>query len=138
MLLLGVIRLCVCAVIFGTIVGLSNTDRQRQGIIQSGHVEKGYVLPSGRKGALSRPDCSSNGSEQPVEWKDPKPTAFHGEMENLKQLYTSTNGDNWYYNENWNNSSLNFCTWYGVGCDEEGHVLSLSLNDNNLTGCAWH
>ena len=55
----------------------------------------------------------------------------------LEEFYKSTNGDNWYHNDNW-------CTdvpveeWYGVELyegDSEGYMLN--LNDNNLTGDAF-
>jgi len=48
-------------------------------------------------------------------------------------LFISTQGKNWKNNDGWM-GRLNVCTWFGVGCDENGLVTSLSLSDNNLVG----
>ena len=55
------------------------------------------------------------------------------EYEVLKQLYEETNGQNWRNNENWlSEKPLN--TWYGITLDNDGHVKSINLQNNNLTG----
>ena len=48
-------------------------------------------------------------------------------------LYISTDGKDWDNNDGWM-GRMNVCTWYGVGCDDDGRVTSLSLSDNNLNG----
>jgi len=48
-------------------------------------------------------------------------------------IYISTDGNDWENNEGWM-GRMNVCTWFGVGCDEDGVVTSLSLSDNNLSG----
>lgn len=58
---------------------------------------------------------------------------------NLVQRYTaatlfiSTRGGNWNNNEGWM-GRMNVCTWFGVGCNENGVITSLSLSENNLRG----
>lgn len=61
------------------------------------------------------------------------------ERQALLDLYTSTNGDGWKTNTNWNGPPGTECTWYGVSCDAGQNtvtqiVLSDDLNGNNLTG----
>ncbi|MCE5209169.1 MAG: hypothetical protein LLG42_12775 [Chloroflexi bacterium] len=50
----------------------------------------------------------------------------------LTTLYNSTNGTNWTDNTDWLSTDTP-CTWFGVSCSE-GHVQSLSLSANNLSG----
>ena len=51
----------------------------------------------------------------------------------LVALYQATDGDNWYYSENWlSNEPLD--TWRGVTTDESGNVTGLFLTDNRLRG----
>ena len=51
----------------------------------------------------------------------------------LEKLYADTHGENWIHNDNW-------CTgedvrnWYGVRVNSQGHVISISLDNNNLNG----
>ena len=55
------------------------------------------------------------------------------EVAALVALYHATNGESWAVNDNWlTDAPLE--TWYGVGVDGEGRVLSLVLNDNQFTG----
>ena len=51
----------------------------------------------------------------------------------LVELYNATNGANWTNNTNWN-SSAPLDQWYGVSTDGDGRVVSLILEDNELTG----
>ena len=53
----------------------------------------------------------------------------------LQELYKSTRGENdkWKSNEGWETSD-DFCTWYGIDCDENGSVVSIQLGSNNLKG----
>lgn len=55
------------------------------------------------------------------------------EREALIALYTSTDGPNWWNNANWLGPVGTECEWYGVACSS-GHVDSISLLDNELTG----
>jgi hypothetical protein len=49
----------------------------------------------------------------------------------LVELYDSTDGDNWYNNNNWNSGPVS--TWHGVYISA-GRVRSLQLQSNNLNG----
>jgi len=51
----------------------------------------------------------------------------------LMALYNSTNGDEWINNTGWG-TDTSYCDWYGVTCDENGHVTILDLSQNRLTG----
>jgi hypothetical protein len=51
----------------------------------------------------------------------------------LMALYNSTNGDGWINSTGWG-TEASFCEWYGVTCDEYGHVTVLDLDRNWLTG----
>ena len=58
--------------------------------------------------------------------------------QNLSAFYTATGGDNWTRNDNWNIATApneeELATWYGVGLNDEGWLVELSLRENNLTG----
>ncbi len=58
------------------------------------------------------------------------------ERECLLSIYNATNGTNWTNQYNWG-SSRPVSEWYGVDTDENGHVVSLSLNNNNLSGSLY-
>ena len=51
----------------------------------------------------------------------------------LVALYNATDGDNWTDNTNWL-SSEPIGEWYGVTTNSDGHVTSLKLAENNLSG----
>jgi len=53
------------------------------------------------------------------------------ECESLLELYHSTNGAEWKYNEGWNVTNTP-CSWHGVTC--ENGVTKIDLSDNKLTG----
>lgn len=55
------------------------------------------------------------------------------EREALIAFYNATDGDNWKNNTNWC-SSKPVSEWYGVLTDGNGHVTTLSLANNNLSG----
>src|SRR5688572_29847123 len=57
-------------------------------------------------------------------------TIPESECQALRDLYNSTDGDNWRKNDNWNGLSPP-CEWYGVIC-AGGHVTALILPKNNL------
>jgi len=62
------------------------------------------------------------------------------ESSDLSSLYWATNGSNWLNRSGWEEDLLvsstepNYCIWYGISCDETGHVISINLRGNNLTG----
>jgi hypothetical protein len=51
----------------------------------------------------------------------------------LTKFYLELNGDSWTTNDYWLESP-NVCLWYGVGCDSNGAVASISLEANGLVG----
>jgi len=56
------------------------------------------------------------------------------EMDALRALYNSTNGDNW--NRRWNWFEGNPCTnsWWGIACDDDANINSIIMPSNNLVG----
>lgn len=53
----------------------------------------------------------------------------------LVGLFAATGGGAWRANDNWGtNTDPCWDSWYGVTCDEHGHVVALELSDNNLVG----
>ena len=58
---------------------------------------------------------------------------YPAERTALMALYINTNGDGWYSNYGWGTDAP-YCTWYGVSCDGYGHVSSIDLYWNALTG----
>jgi hypothetical protein len=58
---------------------------------------------------------------------------YPAERAALMAFYTSMNGDGWYNNSGWGTDSWH-CDWYGVTCDEDGHVTNLVLDGNGQTG----
>lgn len=55
------------------------------------------------------------------------------EFEILKKIYTNTNGAQWTQKWDISQNKLHEVSWYGVGT-KDGHVVSLSLAGNNLSG----
>lgn len=53
----------------------------------------------------------------------------------LRDLFLSLDGDHWRHNFNqgWM-TDMPHCWWTGIGCDDEGHVVSIMLNDVGLFG----
>lgn len=52
----------------------------------------------------------------------------------LKDFYDGLGGDRWRTADNWNTGDPCWDAWYGVTCDEHGHVISIELVDNKLIG----
>ncbi|TMW57477.1 hypothetical protein Poli38472_003402 [Pythium oligandrum] len=54
----------------------------------------------------------------------------------LKILFWATEGANWKTGWDIQNERSDPCfqQWYGITCDEEGHILSIRLPNNNLVG----
>ena len=51
----------------------------------------------------------------------------------LMALYNNTNGYGWINNNGWGTDTM-YCNWYGVYCDDHGHVKVIGLDWNGLTG----
>ena len=51
----------------------------------------------------------------------------------LMEIYNNTNGNNWLNNTNWGTSEP-LSEWYGVITNENGNVISVNLDGNNLNG----
>ncbi|KAK1733977.1 leucine-rich repeat domain-containing protein [Skeletonema marinoi] len=52
----------------------------------------------------------------------------------LIDFYDSANGAEWTYTTNWLYANASYCNWWGVTCNEMGHVTELVLADNSLWG----
>ena len=61
-------------------------------------------------------------------------SAVSAEREALFALYTQTNGDNWTNNSGWLGAEGTECSWYGVTCNTDGHIETISLPSNGLSG----
>ena len=62
-------------------------------------------------------------------------TSFTHEQERkvLLDIYTYTNGKQWYNSSGWN-SSIEHCSWYGITCHGNSYIKSIMLPFNNLNG----
>ncbi|MBQ5738720.1 MAG: hypothetical protein IIV55_06725 [Alistipes sp.] len=60
-------------------------------------------------------------------------TEDNSDRDILVKFYEDTGGDNWTRNDNWC-SDLPLNDWYGVGTNDEGRVMGLWLDVNNLNG----
>lgn len=58
--------------------------------------------------------------------------------DSLLQFYADMNGGNWTNSSGWVDglagTNCNYCSWYGVVCDQSDNVIELNLANNNLTG----
>eukprot|EP01060_Flectonema_neradi_P024738 TRINITY_DN33618_c0_g1_i1.p1 TRINITY_DN33618_c0_g1~~TRINITY_DN33618_c0_g1_i1.p1 ORF type:complete len:888 (+),score=167.09 TRINITY_DN33618_c0_g1_i1:76-2739(+) len=95
-------------------------------------------------------DCTNPGPPSPTAPPAPAPVPFpQSTHEILSDLYKSAGGDGWFSANNWmSNVYYNPCgtpalpgsqfpyenSWDGVTCDGDGNLISLVLNNNNLTG----
>ena len=55
------------------------------------------------------------------------------ELEALRALYKATNGDDWDDSDNWLTDAP-LAEWHGIRTDDEGRIIEISLDDNNLNG----
>ncbi|GLR17063.1 M12 family metallo-peptidase [Portibacter lacus] len=59
-------------------------------------------------------------------------------VEDLLDLYASTDGENWTNNTGWQDgfagNNCNYCGWYGIECNLNEEIISIDLSDNNLIG----
>lgn len=51
----------------------------------------------------------------------------------LRALFHSTGGANWLQNDNWDTDAV-LSLWHGVKVDDQGRVMKLGLQNNNLQG----
>lgn len=61
------------------------------------------------------------------------PKEFAEERAFLERLFSATNGVDWLHKDNWC-SSLPIKEWYGISLDDDGHVISINLQNNSLKG----
>lgn len=52
----------------------------------------------------------------------------------LEEFYDELGGNFWRYNYNWNSGDPCDNHWFGVGCDSDGHVISLHFFENHVVG----
>lgn len=55
----------------------------------------------------------------------------------LYEFYTSTDGPNWYSSDGWDalaDENGDYCLAYGVECDSDSNIVSISMPMNNLMG----
>ena len=71
--------------------------------------------------------------ETPREDEEPSTSCPREDRETLVSFYEMTDGEGWDESENWN-SEEPLGEWHGVETDEDGNVVSLRLEDNNLSG----
>ena len=79
---------------------------------------------------------TGGGAPPLAEPSDPTPDSPRcGESDRkyLERFYEATGGDAWDRNENWN-SQETLDEWFRVETDEDGEVISLRLEENNLSG----
>ena len=56
----------------------------------------------------------------------------NSELAILSNVYNICNGENWIQKDNWMNSDVDTCDWFGVTCNSEGNVKMLRLRNNKL------
>ncbi len=96
--------------------------------------EVGYFVQTDLYGSETESDESNNiKSTDPIAIVNRYIDA--ADYESLKVLYQATNGGAW-TNKTWRigSNAVTSTGWPGVTFDEEGHVLAIDLQDNNLSG----
>lgn len=56
----------------------------------------------------------------------------HPDYAPLAALYEATDGDNW--TTSWDLSNCDVCSYFGITCNEDGQIIRIDLDENNLTG----
>lgn len=67
-----------------------------------------------------------------VGWRSNGRRSFERQV--LADFYKSTGGENWRTADNWDVGDPCWDAWYGITCDEHGHVIAIDMVDNNLHG----
>ena len=93
--------------------------------------ERGTFNEFGRRSGES--DCRSCPEAQFMGSKQCGGEMVDGDVEILKELYSSTHGNNWVSKDGWATSN-DYCVWHGIGCNAAGRVVSIDLESNGLTG----
>ena len=97
----------------------------------------GGVPPTGGGPSPTGGGPSPGGGGSPPEGpSDPTPPSTpcgESDREYLERFYEASGGDAWHRNENWN-SQEPLGEWFRVETDEDGEVISLRLEENNLSG----
>ncbi|KAL7465661.1 hypothetical protein ACHAXS_005978, partial [Conticribra weissflogii] len=52
----------------------------------------------------------------------------------LGDIFASTGGELWRNNDDWLDEEVDYCTWRGISCDDDGNLVGIDLSNNNLTG----
>jgi Leucine-rich repeat (LRR) protein len=52
----------------------------------------------------------------------------------LQNFFAATNGQSWSTPNNWFHEGSDLCSFTGVSCNEDGHVISISLKKSGLSG----
>lgn len=86
----------------------------------------------GRQSSQSNP-CRSCSTANYMGTKRCEGQVSSGEVDILRELYTTTYGDSWLNNAGWATSS-DYCSWYGITCNSAGNVIKIDLEANNLMG----
>ncbi len=91
--------------------------------------EHGYALKANatRKNFIIENPCG-----QMEDWI--RRVELDDEKASLEAIYNETNGPKWINSTGWMNETVEHCKWYGISCDNEGHITSIELRDNNLAG----
>ncbi len=96
----------------------------------------GYYSIYGRQNttASACQRCEVSGDDEPSPfWGSISCAGVADEVEILKLLFSETNGNDWYRNDNWGKTD-NVCNWYGVECRDDKTVQAIRLGANNLVG----
>mmetsp|Transcript_7755 Transcript_7755/g.11455 ORF Transcript_7755/g.11455 Transcript_7755/m.11455 type:complete len:922 (+) Transcript_7755:242-3007(+) len=66
----------------------------------------------------------------------PEPTHVYTtkQRQGLEELYFATNGASWNSKLNWMSSTVSFCEWIGITCNDDGQVTEIVLEGNNMSG----
>ncbi len=93
-------------------------------------------MPASSARTASTPVPSPTATDAPGTAAATAPPAVSGSAETdreaLVAFYNATNGENWWYNDNWL-SDAPLGEWYGVETNDDGRVIALNLNHNSLS-----
>ncbi|KAJ3434372.1 s-cell enriched with leucine-rich repeat-containing protein slra-related [Anaeramoeba flamelloides] len=123
-------------IILDSLIGKNERETQQSLIKQKKHVEKEQEKEKQIK------------KENENEYKETKSNdcdnlpSTDQNYEILTNFYHSLNGENWSYQFNWLNTSVCFCDWYGIkcqdGCDssdcQDCQIQEINLSENGLIG----
>ncbi len=87
--------------------------------------------------AADNPDTDGDGytdKEEITAGSDPLAALETPERLALIALYNAAGGAGWTDNTGWLGEPGSECDWYGIECDDNGHVVALRLAENHLVG----